>query len=195
MLWFNWIYKCEARHCVHLHMSGSWSSGVFDISECLCSVNAAPHEHIGLKSNRSKHFRRWSGIHSGQNWTSVNASGCCLFSSSLKRAMKEWSMSITYRTDARWRDITGATAPGLPAARSAAQVSVRAPISSLHWGNMAGLASGFCRRTQEECLCFIKGKILQEKTLFPLHGNFELHPPRGRYGERPQRDSCLKIRM
>ncbi len=60
---------------------------------------------------------------------------------------------------------------------------------------MAGLASGFCRRTQEECLCFIKGKILQAKPLLPLHGNFELRPPRGRYGERPQLDSCLKIHM
>ncbi len=28
------------------------------------------------KSDRSNHFRRWSGLHSRRNWTSVNASGC-----------------------------------------------------------------------------------------------------------------------
>ncbi len=29
-------------------------------------------------------------------------------------------------------------------------------------------------------------------TMVPFHGNFETASPRGRYGERLQRDSCLK---
>ncbi len=36
-------------------------------------------------------------------------------------------------------------------------------------------------------------QIQHRINLGSLHGNFETASPRGRYGERPQRDSCLKI--
>ncbi len=53
----------------------------------------------GYKSDRSKHFRRWSGPHSRWNWTSVNASGCCKYYSSQNvKIMNVWERVISYMT-------------------------------------------------------------------------------------------------
>ncbi len=61
----------------YLHLVIFFFSLIGELSDPEKTRCKCPPKRIrdGYKSDCSNHFRRWSGPHSRQNWTSVNASG------------------------------------------------------------------------------------------------------------------------
>ncbi len=84
------------------HFMRFWSGSypIIKRPKCKCSLKCF---RGGFESDRSNHFRRWSGMHSWWNWTSVNASGCwnhiCRFYSSQNvKIINVWEHVIGYMT-------------------------------------------------------------------------------------------------